>query len=1000
MKSSQTTSNIHPKLSKCNSCSKKTLDININISFHPDIKECNIVKCNQCQSFWYVCLLHNKRFSASNKSKMVKHFGLTHPEKEVTDNLDTSHENCPDETQNYKDNDVHWNNDTVWSLDDDSAHSLILSPPISSPTSSKNLEERINDNQNESNNERHILLEQFKESNGNFFIDEICKTGNGICGITAKAFAQSNYYESKSTLEEASFHLQATQFCSNLTESQQKQLASLLNQVLYKKFVSTKIPSTIGDIKKFYMSGKYSMYQNLPCPKTFQMDNHACVSITDILCHSLAIGIELNLYKSSYHKQMAIDNKDLYHIRRSHDILKEVYDENKVNNCDPYVVLVIIWSDDFEVNHTRKNSNSTWLKTLTIIPPPNMTTSKKHTNALCIGRKNQDHSTVNTFYQDEMTFLSISKERYVKQLQRCVPTVARILAMSSDRPERCTLNSVLNYSGLSTRRWLYSSLTDPFKISSCKRCLSKRFQSMFITNSKRKRETSCGYCCDFDYDTKKNINTFPLPDKYPRMSHPNSPIAPTDRDVKFATKNNHLRPIKLTYDILVQGLDFATFNYHTNTWSKKETNEYLRILGVSSRTTKYVIEYANSFSSKTDNIDILLKSFTHPSLWKSGLRLDSFLETPMHHLFEGIVKTIIEIQMDFFKEHNKWATFGFYSNSILTEVNQLKVSYCRAEPFTSGKEFKTGGWIAETYLGYSRLMIVLLNQSDRVITSNTLGYNELVLVIQTLYALISRLMQHDANHSDAIDDYVKLFLSVCHYYQKKVGFGENSYPFWYRKSNFVSLLNLSDQIKEYGPLYLHWEGVREKFIQHVKPTLTNMRTTASYLVTKLEKIHRDQTLEMFYDNTIIKRQQQYNRYDDFETFKNTKEITHRFENNLPITGITINLAKTTYGVIVQSKMTYEYHSIEFDDNNGFHRSNLWYTKIKLMNNSILSFTSKEEIVQKTEDYVLFVPLYSEEIDTSKEYTVLSKNWKCRSVNNRLSTFTPSIPSLQNFINTI
>ena len=188
----------------------------------------------------------------------------------------------------------------------------------------------------------------------------------------------------------------------------------------------------------------------------------------------------------------------------------------------------------------------------------------------------------------------------------------------------------------------------------------------------------------------------------------------------------------MTYDILVQGLDFATFNYHTNTWSKKETNEYLRILGVSSRTTKYVIEYANSFSSKTDNIDILLKSFTHPSLWKSGLRLDSFLETPMHHLFEGIVKTIIEIQMDFFKEHNKWATFGFYSNSILTEVNQLKVSYCRAEPFTSGKEFKTGGWIAETYLGYSRLMIVLLNQSDRVITSNTLGYNELVLVIQTL----------------------------------------------------------------------------------------------------------------------------------------------------------------------------------------------------------------------------------------------------------------------------
>lgn len=87
----------------------------------------------------------------------------------------------------------------------------------------------------------------------------------------------------------------------------------------------------------------------------------------------------------------------------------------------------------------------------------------------------------------------------------------------------------------------------------------------------------------------------------------------------------------------------------------------------------------------------------------------------MHHLFEGIDKSIIEIQMEFFKEYNKWATFGFHSNSILTEVNQLKVFYCRAEPFTSEKEFQTGGWKAETYLGYSRLMIVLLNQSDKLI---------------------------------------------------------------------------------------------------------------------------------------------------------------------------------------------------------------------------------------------------------------------------------------------
>ena len=65
-------------------------------------------------------------------------------------------------------------------------------------------------------------------------------------------------------------------------------------------------------------------------------------------------------------------------------------------------------------------------------------------------------------------------------------------------------------------------------------------------------------------------------------------------------------------------------------------------------------------------------------------------------------------------------------------------------------------------------MIILINQTDKMITSTLLGYDELVLVIQVLYALISRLMQHDGNHIDQIDDYIKLFLSVCHFYEKKL----------------------------------------------------------------------------------------------------------------------------------------------------------------------------------------------------------------------------------------
>ena len=981
--------NIHPKLLKCKICSKDSSIIDINVTKHEELNGCDIIKCNKCHSVWYICKIHNNRFNISNKSKMVKHFSLLHSQSEIK----KTNSSC---SQKELDVESHASNENQFSLLDDSDHTPIPSPP----QSPNNYTSNIFNNHCHTKNQIDQLKEQFKDGNENFFIDEMSSHGNGICGITANAFSQSFHCQSKSSMHEASFHLQATHFCSQLKEKQQKQFASLMNDVMTKKFETTKIPISIGDIRKFYTNGKYSIYKNLPCPKTFQIDNHACTSLIDILNHSLAMGIEINLFRSSYYKQMIVHNQDLHHIQRSHEILNEVYEENKVNDCDPYVFFLIIWSDDFEVNHTRKNRNSTWLKTVTIIPPPNMTTSKKHTNVVCLGRKNQDHSNVNKFFQDELEMLSKSKDRYVYQLQQFVPTVARVLIMSSDRPERCALNNVLNYSGLSTRRWLYSSLVDPFKLSSCNRCILKRFQKMFITHTKRKRPNSCAYCCDFEYETLKDINSFKVTEKYPKKKHPNSPTPPKGREIEERWNDRKLRPLRLTYDILIKGLEIAIFNYHTKTWNKVEATEYLRLIGVSSHTTNYALNYAATYPKKTENIDSLMANFKYPSLWKSNIKLDNFIETPMHHIFEGIVKSIIELLMDFFKLHNKWSTFGSYSNSILADINQLKISYCRAEPFTSGKEFKTGGWIAETYLGFSRLMIILLNQSDKIVTTTLRGYDELVVLFQVLYALISRLMQHNSNYVEQIDDYIKLFLSVCHFYEKKIGFEENCYPFWYRKSNFISLLNLPAQIKNYGPVYLHWEGVRERFIQHVKPSLTNMRTTASYLCTKLQKINQDNTLEMLYENSTKSNNTNNKRYDDFEIFEATKYVEERIQNNLSLSGVAFKFTGTIYGVIVKNKNTYDFHEITFQDDTGFHRSKLWYSQISISPKNFINFSSQEEVDQKIMDNILFVPLYSENNQTNIEYTIISKNWKCRLANNTLGTFTPSIPSLKKMIESI
>ena len=82
-------------------------------------------------------------------------------------------------------------------------------------------------------------------------------------------------------------------------------------------------------------------------------------------------------------------------------------------------------------------------------------------------------------------------------------------------------------------------------------------------------------------------------------------------------------------------------------WSKQETVTYLKLLGVCNQTTRIVIHYGLNQPQSFDNIKDLMANFTYLSMWKSCIQIEEFIETPMHHLFKGVIKAIIELQMDF-----------------------------------------------------------------------------------------------------------------------------------------------------------------------------------------------------------------------------------------------------------------------------------------------------------------------------------------------------------------
>ena len=99
-------------------------------------------------------------------------------------------------------------------------------------------------------------------------------------------------------------------------------------------------------------------------------------------------------------------------------------------------------------------------------------------------------------------------------------------------------------------------------------------------------------------------------------------------------------------------------------------------------------------------------------------------------------------------------------------------------------------------------------------------------MINALHVMISVLMSPRHHDIDLIDTHIKVFLSCCDRY-KRVSTGNSSseIPRWAKKGNFVSLLNLCDQIEFYGSVRLYWEGSRERFIQVVKAIRDGAGTT-------------------------------------------------------------------------------------------------------------------------------------------------------------------------------
>ena len=880
------------------------------------------IVCNVCYEQWTICLPCKKRFASSKKLETRQHFSIQHHRGFVNatfssmDSEVVSHEPRMDFTTD----------DDIFepSIECDNTVDLFY-PTNPASTSSAS----------------------FQATSHLFFNDSFQATSKAVAGMVARAYAQT--FQSSIhgvTSAEASFHLKTTAFLSKLPKSMHSDFIDIMLLAQHaQKFQSTRLPKSLLEVDKFYLRSKYCMMEQLPVPTISIMADHAYVSLISIIDHFLAFGNIPELPES----QCIDSNKDcLTSCKLARQLYTDVH-SSLPSTTKVMVLYLTLWSDDFEATALRKNVHSTWIKTVSISQPNDSTTSTKYNYILALGRKNMDHDSINLKVNDELNELGKMTFRYYGKLKKNIPVVVKVLALSADRPERCTMNHILNHAGLNTRRWRYSGYVNQKVFPACNSCTSMRIQRI-KNNDFHEYQDRCRSCCNWNFLSKSRHILVPKPKNYPEVQNENSPTPPLHREVKNIT---HLRPVEITYNWIKQGCRFCFCNVFYNTWNIQTATTYLTSLGVNHEFgRKNVIDVAIHLRQlKSDDSDIYVH-LKFPPMWNGLFTMSQNIDTPMHLLFQGIIKSVFDITFEWLKLHGKKTAFCKYIDTALQSIKELQCSFCRTETLQTGKENSTSGWIAEHYLGASRILLHLFASVRSFLHAEfSQDIDAFEFMIQTCVCFLSRLMTTSKVSINEIDDYIKLFLTSVHNFEVRTYVQDSNRDYsWFAKGNFLSLLNLPDQINTFGHIRNYWEGSRERYIQLVKPFMKNNRSTASYLQIQLKNV-LSQTILTQVESSLSSQEfieKHHARYSGIRRYRSLNDVLYAVDNYEPIQCVTVldNEGNEHICTVTGRFAPFTLHSIICNDFEGFNHCGLYYCPIRMKTDSSLMICDTIEDLQK------------------------------------------------------
>ena len=482
-----------------------------------------------------------------------------------------------------------------------------------------------------------------------------------------------------------------------------------------------------------------------------------------------------------------------------------------------------------------------------------------------------------------------------------------------------------------------------------------------------------------------------LPEGYPETIHNESPPPHAQRQIE---RVRHLYPMVLTFDNLKAGANVIFFNVYKKTFNVKNANTYGRSVGIASDfLNNSVIAKAQSLREENPNYsqNELLTKLTFPTLWTCPIKLNQYIDAPMHLIFQGIIKSLIEMISEWLtalstKNESYYKNFCTIIHPLMLSISNMNITWCALNTFNSTKNYKPTGWIANNYLAFARLMLLLYRYIRSVVKETEAGLLECEGMIQSGLCLVSYIMSKHNNDPKPIMEYAKLFLSCVDKFEAKVYVVTSIKPIWKTRGNFLSLLNLPLQQEYFGTVRNFWEGERERYIQHIKPLLSQLRHSTSFLVTKLERLFQHIALDYVLESIPNSVSAQlsapsYDRNNDFLIYKDIDTLNQLISKNEPISGIVINCnsqpeQRYKYCVVVKNtEDSLKCYVITFNDITGYKKcAHYFKTLNEFCANDVTSsyYTSKSQLKRDIHHYILLIPNLEE--GHSSDYTVVSNEW--------------------------